>query len=265
MALRSVSSKREVQKLSLYFQIGQMLGEMESGAISNAHQLALMSRSLMTKLQISGVASTYSIANDQIPDFGTLLFSRQLTVEEKQAFKATIRAVAKSMHHELDKAKVIQLNAGKVSASLRGLPSARKLNNAQKKLLKETIRCLECDSFRAAIVMGWNLAYDFVRQWIFDKHLKPFNTSLQTTCVRSGGAPKYKAVSAYDDFFEGPSEREVIDTCEAANLIKGKQADSLRFHLRKRNEFAHPSGAEATVDKANAFIQELIEIMKALK
>ena len=78
------------------------------------------------------------------------------------------------------------LNRADVSLRLtdvpRLLPHGRKLTLAQKTLLNETTLCLECGAYRAAAVMGWNLAYDYIRQWAFDKQLTAFNQGLAKEC-----------------------------------------------------------------------------------
>ena len=60
-------------------------------------------------------------------------------------------------------------------ANLRG-----ELSDPQQQVfLDETLKCLRIDANRAAIVMGWNLAYDHLRQWVFRHHLKPSTPSLR--------------------------------------------------------------------------------------
>ena len=63
--------------------------------------------------------------------------------------------------------------------------------------------------------MGWNLAYDCIRDWLFSNHRANFNASLVATYQRKG-QPKYEPIASYDDFFskDAPAEREVLDTAK---------------------------------------------------
>ena len=110
--------------------------------------------------------------------------------------------------------------------------------------------------------MGWNLAYDYIRQWVFNNHLAAFNASLTTEYTRRSGNPVYSAISEYSDFFSGtPSERTVIDTCELANIFGEKIRDNLRFLLRRRNDYAHPTFRTPTREQTNAYVKDLLDII----
>jgi hypothetical protein len=54
--------------------------------------------------------------------------------------------------------------------------------------LDEAITCLRAGAYRAAVVMGWNLAYDHVRRWVFKNHLPAFNAELTSRRNRHGAA-----------------------------------------------------------------------------
>jgi hypothetical protein len=159
----------------------------------------------------------------------------------------------------------IALDTGGVSAKLRSLPQQlTNLNPAQTSLMAETIRCLECGAYRSAAVMGWNMAFDYIRQWVFDNHLLSFNGALTTNYVnRRGGNPIYDAIADYADFLksDAPGERIVLDTCNSAGIVTGNVYEDLKVHLRQRNVYAHPSGREPTAIQVNAYIEHLIDII----
>jgi hypothetical protein len=164
----------------------------------------------------------------------------------------------------------IALDTGGVSAKLRSLPQQltnlkmTKLNAAQTDLHAETTRCLECGVYRSAAVMGWNLAFDYIRQWVFDKHLLAFNRELVSNYIKkSNQQPLYAAITDYADFLKGdsPGERTVLDTCNLASIIFGNVHDDLKGHLRQRNQYAHPSGKEPTAIQVNAYLEHLIDIV----
>jgi hypothetical protein len=159
----------------------------------------------------------------------------------------------------------IALDRGGVSLKLRSLPQKlTNLNPAQTALYAETTRCLECGANRSAAVMGWNLAFDYIRQWVFDKNLIAFNGALVSNYIRkSNQQPLYAAITDYADFLKGdaPGERTVLDTCKLAGIIVGNVYEDLKGHLRKRNEYAHPSGKEPTGTQVSAYLEDLIDIV----
>ncbi|MFH1923522.1 MAG: hypothetical protein ABIP48_26985 [Planctomycetota bacterium] len=125
----------------------------------------------------------------------------------------------------------------------------------QQVFLDETLKCLRIDANRAAIVMGWNLAYDHLRQWVFCHHLTPFNAELTSRVEKRN--KNYDAVTNYEDFPK--SEWLVLDICEKAGLIAGHERDIVFDALRKRNRYAHPSSAVATPAIAAGHIEDLLE------
>jgi hypothetical protein len=158
----------------------------------------------------------------------------------------------------------IALDRGGVSPKLRSLPQkVTNLNPAQTALHAETTRCLECGANRSAAVMGWNLAFDYIRQWVFDKNRIAFNGALVTNYIKKSGKPAYAEITVYADFLkvDAPGERIVLDTCNLAGIIGGNVHDDLKGHLRQRNKYAHPSGKEPTGFQVNAYLDDLIDIV----
>jgi len=175
--------------------------------------------------------------------------------------KAVVGTVERSLYQEASEKEVAAIISGAVSQELRNLPTRLTLNDTQSRLRDETILCIESGAHRAASVMGWNLAYDVIRQWVFDKRLVDFNTSLATH-TKATGQPRYDPIADYEDFFKGePSEATVIETCFLAQIIKGALRDNLRQHLRRRNDYAHRSFTQPTAAQANAYIHDLLDII----
>src|SRR5438132_1603016 len=113
-----------------------------------------------------------------------------ITESAARELSAMVNAIHLTLDHESKGRQVIALNTGGVSAKLRNLPARVALNDTQRHLLDETIRCLECAAYRAAAVMGWNLAYDYIRRWLWDDATRrgAFNVALMALTTRSGAA-----------------------------------------------------------------------------
>jgi hypothetical protein len=84
--------------------------------------------------------------------------------------------------------------------------------------------------YRSAVVMGWNFAYDRIREWIFKDSVKLGAFNAELAKIQKKGKPAFDPIVTYDDFFDGRlGEAQVIDTCEDAGIIKGKvHADRAR-------------------------------------
>lgn len=175
-----------------------------------------------------------------------------------------LRPTWEIIRKESDKRHVIVLNDGGVTPKLRELPRVLALTDPQKQLVAEAVCCFEAGAYRSAIVNGWNLAYDFIRQWVFDRHLGDFNATLTANYLRRAtGDPIYERIDEYTDFLKtkAPSEAVVLEVCKDANKIPGKVHDTLVYHLRGRNEYAHPSDSEPSPNQANAYVEELVKLI----
>jgi hypothetical protein len=144
-----------------------------------------------------------------------------------------------SLDHEAKGRPLAVLNIAGVSQKLRTLPTKVTLNDTQRHLLDETIRCIECEAFRAGSVMGWNLIYDYLRRWVWDDPTRraAFNASLMAKTNRAGDPIYPSGLAAYEDFYTiRPvlGERDVLETMRDAGLLTGVY-DKLAGYLRDRN------------------------------
>jgi hypothetical protein len=122
--------------------------------------------------------------------------------------------------------------------------------------LQEAIICFVNGAFRAAIVMTWNLAFDHLCNYIVDGQLDEFNVQV---AIRFANNRKYpiQSISKKEDF-EKLKESEIIEVCQAANIISGSVCKILREKLIKRNSAAHPSDIVMTQIQAEDFITDLV-------
>jgi hypothetical protein len=174
----------------------------------------------------------------------------------------TMQAVQQVLMHEAVQRQVIALDTGAVSGRLRTLPSDVSLTATQELLLTETMRCLEVGAFRSASVMGWNLTYDYIRQWVFDNRLTEFNTALTTRFSSDHPTP----ITRYDEFFTRRrlGEHRFLDICADAlsgPIIGGALFNDLTQYLRLRNNYAHSNFVTPTSYTCNAYIEHLITII----
>jgi hypothetical protein len=177
------------------------------------------------------------------------------------------RSVLVSLRKEAEKKEVILLPRTAVSGRLKNLSQAMRLTRIQRRLVAETVRCMEYGSYRAAIIMGWNLAYDYVCHWASKtvKRRAAFNKTLKARFTTETGTPVYPAgIKQYEDFFsiEPPlSEWAVLETMRDARLLPVPIHDQLCRHLRERDNFAHPNFKMPSNDQASACIDDLLGLI----
>jgi hypothetical protein len=167
-------------------------------------------------------------------------------------FLTRISEILSRVHGQLkdmSNCEVLTIDRSAVSNALRNLHD-HAVDEHQRVLVDEAILCLECGAYRSAIVMGWNLTLDHIRQWVFSspqKRLKALNAVL---------APN--PISHYEDFFLIP-ERVLIDKAHEAKLFPKNTQKLLVGALDTRNSFAHPSRIVATPASAAGYIDSLIK------
>ncbi len=128
-----------------------------------------------------------------------------------------------------------------------------KITNAQQKtFLHEANVCFANEAYRAAIVMGWNLAYHHICTFIFDSHLAAFNARLPIQ------AKSEKAVVKFSDF-EDIKESVVIAVAKGASVISQSTAKTLKAKLDIRNSAAHPSAIVVLPVTAQEVISDLVQ------
>jgi hypothetical protein len=175
-----------------------------------------------------------------------------------------VSSIKDTVMSQAQERRLVLLQSTSVSSKLRKLAEEGTLNERQIYLFEETVVNLETGAYRSAVVMGWNLAYDIVRQWVFEDpaRLASFNAELAKITVRAGRA-KFDPVVNYQDFYD-IGEKTVLDVCRDASLIAGNLYDDLRQHLRQRNAYAHASDSHPTVHQANGLIDHLVDAVRRL-
>lgn len=187
--------------------------------------------------------------------------THRITPDSAHTLNYAMGIIGKVLAQEASPRKMITLKTGDVSDKLRNLGRVlTNLTQAQQHLLEETILCIECDAFRAAAVMAWNLAYDRIRQWVFDNRLPDFNKGM------AGENPTKAAIADFADFFkkDAPGESLFFRSChhqDSGPIIGGELYDTLVQHLRFRNKYAHSTEFGATAEKTRGYIDHLLDII----
>jgi hypothetical protein len=212
----------------------------------------------LTDLEVCGFSATRAAAKalEALPimeDQKTGL----LTLQCREKFSSGVSAVDKCLDHESQQRLTIVLDTSGVSSRLTGLATVG-LTEIQQKLLDETIRCIECGIYRAAVVMGWNLTYDYIRHWVYTNRRDEFNKQITKDS-------RFAAITDYAGFFDSkaPDERTFLDAIKNASILPVPPYEHLCSCLRQRNDYAHPNFKALSREQANAYIENLIAIIVA--
>jgi hypothetical protein len=192
------------------------------------------------------------------------IFATGLSIPYAEKLKQMALPVRQLVLEEAKKRHVLTTDGAAFSEAMKRVSMLQELEKGLaderlKTIAGETVRCLAAGAYRAAIVMGWNLTYEFLRQWLYDlpakSRLDRFNAVL-TTKYRSR-SQTYSAVTSYEDFFE-LGERLVLDTAYEADLFRKHHHQVLLNGLTDRNHFAHSSSRVTTPSSATGYIENLV-------
>ena len=187
----------------------------------------------------------------------------ELEDEPRGGYVATFmpRPVKERYRSRLDEQLAKEPEPEKVQVSKTLLDLESEIGDSNERLFyAETRLCLQAKAYRAAIVMGWNLAYEHVIGWVFSDtgRLQTFNDELTTRWINKKKNTKYDPICDRGDF-GNVKESIVVDVCRKSNLIGKNDFDLLDGALRRRNTFAHPNSSQ-TADGpiASGHVSELV-------
>jgi hypothetical protein len=236
-----------------YIEIGQRLTELRFATYS----LPTVTREAVSALETHLPECKFPHSQMQLSSIGALLgmARSQNAISEIVGLAHQLQMLVLSESRER---LLVEIDRT-ASPRLYDLPKQQKLTESQLHLWEETIRCLERQAYRAAIVMAWALGYDIVRFSIW-------NDSARLSELVKSAPPKLSLdTSDYEMFIlTTTSERQFLEVASTAHLLgpkSGRTFDTLAGFLRERNEFAHANDRIPTAVIANGFVERLLAIV----
>jgi len=173
---------------------------------------------------------------------------KKIFIKRKDVFYL-LKNVKESIENELhiSKPKIA------VSKNLNNL-SSKIVNREQNNFYQETLKCLGVESYRATIIMSWNLALDHLYEFILNNKITDFNLVLAKNTDKR---IKITSITSKDDFNEIP-ENKFIEFCRSSKIISNDIRKILEVSLGIRNSAAHPSNIVFTESKTVNFVEDLI-------
>ena len=163
--------------------------------------------------------------------------------------------LARQVRTGLDSSYGVHQSIVQVSKILSDLPG-RIPNVDQRIFLTEALKCYKVESYRACIIMTWNLAYAHLLDWILSDRtrLDRFNAAI---------SKRYQKITTlkitkYDEFLDELKESQVIEICNTASLFNSNIFKILKDKLDRRNIAAHPSSVVVVQSQADDVVTDLV-------
>jgi hypothetical protein len=122
------------------------------------------------------------------------------------------------------------------------------LSLRQDELLRQSLRCVENELFRAAHVMAWAGFMDFLEEKLASDGLKKLRAA----------RPNWRATSV-EELRENVVEYQLIEVARDLGLCSKVEMKALHGLLNKRNECAHPSAYFPLLNESLGYIAEIIQ------
>jgi hypothetical protein len=143
--------------------------------------------------------------------------------------------------------------ASRVVDARKSLARVSALSIKQEDMLKQAVRCIEVEVFRAAHVLAFAAFIDYLHELAERDGFSALNAARE----------KWNVVSV-EDIRERISDYAFIEALEAANLITKAERKAFHGLLTRRNECAHPSDYYPDMNQSLGYLSEALSRIEAL-
>ncbi len=124
----------------------------------------------------------------------------------------------------------------------------------QDDLMRQALRCMENELYRASHVMAWAGFMDFLEEKLGSDGF-----------VRLRAARVKWVFATVEELREGYVEYQIIDAAWDVGLCEKSEAKALQGLLNKRNECAHPSDFYPGLNESLGYFSELLQRIATLR
>lgn len=128
-------------------------------------------------------------------------------------------------------------------------------NTDEIEYLMEAISCFRVGALKAGIVFSWAAAARFLQNKCIEKGYKQINIALHKL------NPGAKQIKVIEDF-ETIKDLTLLSISFTMKIISKHQKSQLENNLDLRNHCGHPSSYVPEINKAKAFIEDIVNLMK---
>lgn len=169
-------------------------------------------------------------------------YSKFIYGDKKINFSPYDRIILKNEHAEIEIDDIEKL--------------ALKIKNLDEKLyLIESITCFRVGALRAGIIFSWTAFIRFLQNKCMEKGLDEINNAFKKHYQKSS------PIKTLDDF-ESIRDNVLLTISFELKIISKHQRIQLENNLDLRNHCGHPSSYIPEINKAKAFIEDIVNIMK---
>jgi hypothetical protein len=130
----------------------------------------------------------------------------------------------------------------------------QELSIEQDELLRQSLRCVENDLYRAAHILAWTALIDLIENTLASDGFVKLKT------VR----PKWTACSV-DELREDVSDFQIIEACKDLKIVNKSEMRILHGFLSKRNLCAHPSDFFPDYNQTLGYMADIMSTMKNIQ
>ena len=125
----------------------------------------------------------------------------------------------------------------------------QQLSIKQDELMRQALRCVEAELFRAAHVMAWSAFMDFYEGILASDGL---------VALRKARL-KWNRVSSIEELREYQPEYALLDLAQPLGLTTKNEMKNLQSLLNKRNQCAHPSSFTPDLNTTLGYVSEILQ------
>lgn len=130
----------------------------------------------------------------------------------------------------------------------------QKLSLQQDELLRQALRCVENELYRAAHILAWTALADLIENILASDNFKKLKS------VRRNWN-----ISSIDDLRDNIPEFQIIEACKDLSLTTKGEMRMLHGFLSKRNLCAHPSDFFPDYNQTLGYIADILSTMKNIQ
>jgi hypothetical protein len=170
-----------------------------------------------------------------------------------------------TLNRVLNRVKSFQDDAHKILSIHEAAPSRtvlldktykelQELSVEQDELLRQALRCIENDLYRAAHILAWTALIDLIESTLASDGFVKLRT------VR----PNWNACSV-DELREEVSDFQIIEACKDLRIVNKSEMRILHGFLSKRNLSAHPSNFFPDYNQTLGYMADIMSSMKNIQ
>lgn len=128
------------------------------------------------------------------------------------------------------------------------------LSIEQDEVLRQSLRCVENNLYRAAHILAWTALIDLVEKTLASDNFVKLN-ALRTSWT----------VSSVEELREKASDFQIIEALKGLRLVSNSEMRILQGYLGKRNLCAHPSDFFPNYNQTLGYMADILSMIKKVQ